>query len=108
MLTPRTPTWTIGETVNDTLAVVQLIANRYAQSSHQKTVIAIELLNEPLVTKLSGGIDAVVQYYKDAYGDVRTISDMPVILHDAFQNGTFWNGVLTPSSSNNGAAIRCS
>ena len=58
-------------------------------------VVAIELVNEPFPNKLAGGTDAVVQYSKDAYGEVRKVSDTPVVVHDAFQNGTFWDGVLT-------------
>lgn len=101
ILTPDTPKWTTGSTVTDTLVVLQLIANKYAQVSYQDVVVAIELLNEPLPSKLVGGTDAVVQYYNDAYGDVRKISNTPVILHDAFQPGSFWDGVLTwPGSAN--------
>lgn len=102
ILTPGTPKWTTGDTVQHTLAVLQLIANKYAQPQYQQTVVAIELLNEPLASKLSGGTNAVVQYYNDAYGDVRVVSDTPVVLHDAFQNGTFWNNVLTSPGSTNG------
>ena len=108
ILTPDTPKWTTGDTVKQTLAVIQLIANKYAQPSYQDVVVAIELLNEPLASKLAGGTDAVVQYYNDAYGDVRQVSDSPVILHDAFQNGTFWNGVLTSPGSKNGKDILAS
>ena len=88
--------------------MIQLIANKYAQPSYQDVVVALELLNEPLASKLSGGTNAVIQYYNDAYGDVRVISDTPVILHDAFQNGTFWNGVLTSPGSKNGESILAS
>ena len=64
-------------------------------------MVAIELLNEPLAQDITGGVDTVVDFYNNAYGDVRTVSDTPVILHDAFQtSGTFWNGVLSQSGSN--------
>ena len=82
--------------------MIQLIANKYAQPKYQDVVVGIELLNEPLAESLPGGTDAVVQYYNDAYGDVRKISDTPCILHDAFQNGSFWNNVLTAPGSKNG------
>ncbi|KAI4258103.1 MAG: hypothetical protein LQ352_001346 [Teloschistes flavicans] len=93
---PQTPGWTQGDSVNQTLAVIQLIANKYAQQSYQDVVVAIELLNEPLASALTGGTNAVIQYYNDGYGDVRKISNTPVMLHDAFQNGSFWDGVLAP------------
>ena len=82
--------------------MIQLIANKYAQPKYQDVVVGIELLNEPLAESLPGGPNAVVQYYNDAYGDVRQISDTPCILHDAFQNGSFWNNVLTAPGSKNG------
>ncbi|KAL9132028.1 MAG: hypothetical protein Q9217_000156 [Psora testacea] len=84
-----------GNSVADTRVVIQQIAAQYAQPSYQDVVVGIELLNEPLASKLAGGTDAVVQYYKGGYGDVRNISDTPVVVHDAFQQGTFWDGVLT-------------
>ncbi|KAL8672518.1 MAG: hypothetical protein Q9168_003021 [Polycauliona sp. 1 TL-2023] len=93
---PDTPAWTEGDSVNATLGVIQLIANKYAQPSYQDVVVAIELLNEPLASSLTGGTNAVIQYYNDGYGDVRKISNTPVMIHDAFENGTFWDGVLAP------------
>lgn len=101
-LRPEPPRWTSGNTVDQTLSVIQLIANEYAQKQYQDVVVGIQLLNEPLAELLPGGPDAVVQYYKDGYGNVRKISDTPVILHDAFQNGTFWNDVLTEPDASNG------
>ena len=85
-----------GSTVDDTLAVVQLIANKYAQKQYQDVVVGIELLNEPMAANVSGGPDTVVQFVNDGFGDVRSISDTPVVIHDGFQPGTFWNGVLVP------------
>ncbi|KAI4171354.1 MAG: hypothetical protein LQ343_004310 [Gyalolechia ehrenbergii] len=93
---PETPGWTRGDSINQTLAVIQLIANKYAQKSYQDVVVAIELLNEPLASALTGGTNAVTQFYNDGYGNVRKISNTPVMIHDAFQNVSFWNGVLAP------------
>lgn len=89
-----TVAWTTGTTVADTRSVIQLIANKYAKQEYQDVVVGLELLNEPLPSKLAGGTDAVLQYYKDGYGDVRVISDTPVIIQDAFQNGSFFDGTL--------------
>ncbi|KAL8938223.1 MAG: hypothetical protein Q9216_004007 [Gyalolechia sp. 2 TL-2023] len=93
---PETPGWTRGDSVNQTLAVIQLIANKYAQESYQDVVVAIELLNEPLASALTGGTNAVTQFYNDGYGNVRKISNTPVMVSDAFLNVSFWNGVLAP------------
>ena len=87
--------WGSGDTVADTRSVIQQIANKYAKTEYQDVVVAIEVLNEPQSTKVAGGPDTVVQYYKDTYGDIRTVSDTPVMLHDGFQNITFWNDILT-------------
>lgn len=90
-----------GSTVADTLSVFQQIANKYAQDSYQDVVVAIEVLNEPLATSVTGGLDTVEQYYKDAYGDIRTISDTEVMVHDAFQTGNSLNGLLAPGDVSN-------
>lgn len=97
----KTPSWTQGDTTKQTLSVIEQIANKYAKGSYQDVVVAIELLNEPLPDKLSG-TDAIIQFSKDGYGKVRDVSDMPVVVHDAFQEGTFWNSVLGSSQSKNG------
>jgi len=89
--------WSTGNTIPDTRAVLQKIANK---QEYQDVVVAIELLNEPLSPKIPQGVDSVVQYYKDTYGDVRAVSDTPVVLHDAFQTGTFWDGILTTPGAN--------
>ncbi|MCJ1459995.1 exo-1,3-beta-glucanase [Mycoblastus sanguinarius] len=93
--------WGTGSTVSDTRNIIQQIANKYAQPDYQDCVVAIEVMNEPLATEITGGPDTVVQYYKDAYGDVRVVSDTPVMIHDAFENGTFWDGTLTSPGSQN-------
>lgn len=96
--------WTTGDTIKQTLRVVQEIADKYAQTKYQDVVVAIELLNEPLPDRLSG-TDAVVQFSKDGYGEVRQVSDTPVIVHDAFQNGSFWNDVLVSGDASNGKMV---
>ncbi|KAG8533825.1 uncharacterized protein KY384_001566 [Bacidia gigantensis] len=88
--------WGDGSNIAYTRAVLQLIANKYAKQEYQDVVVGIELLNEPLPTKIEGGTDPVVQYYKDTYGVVRSVSDTPAVLHDAFQPGSFWHDILTP------------
>lgn len=92
--------WGGGNTVSDTRSVIQQIANKYAKAEYQDVVVAIQVLNEPQSEKVQGGPDTVVQFYKDAFGDIKSVSDTPVILHDGFQEGTFWNGILTDSSTN--------
>jgi len=95
--------WSTPDTTSATRSVIQQIANRYAKN--QATVIGIELLNEPLLSKLPGGSDALYQYYKDGFGDVRVVSDTPVVIHDAFQSASALNGVLPASSGDQNVIV---
>lgn len=92
------PTWGSGDTVKQTLQVLQTISNKYAQQQYQDVVIGIQLLNEPLIGRLDEG--TVRQFYRDGYGQTRTVSDTPVILHDGFKPPNTWNAFLTPSDNN--------
>ena len=94
--------WTKGDTVKQTLKVIQKIANKYAKKEYQDVVVAFEPLNEPLPDRLSG-IDDIVQFSKDAYGNVRSVSDTPVIISDAFKDTSFWDNVLPPGEASNGS-----
>ena len=91
----QSPQWTQGDTVAQTLQVLETISNKYAQPNYQDVVLAIELLNEPLLSDLN--FDTVRQFYRDGYGQVRAASDTPVVLHDGFKAPSSWNGFLTPS-----------
>ncbi|KAI9879169.1 MAG: exo-1,3-beta-glucanase [Pleopsidium flavum] len=94
----KQPGWEQGDTVKQTLTVLQQIADKYAKADYQDVVVAIELLNEPLASELPS-IDILKQFYRDGFGEVRSVSDTPVILHDAFQPSSSWNGFLTPSDN---------
>ena len=87
---------TEDDSLENTKAVIQIIANKYARKSYQDVVVGIQLLNEPLASEIEGGADAVVNYYSDAYDNVRIISDTPVVVHDAFQRSSFWDKKLNP------------
>ena len=97
----KTPGWESGDSVKQIREVIQFLANKYAQPSYQDVVAAIELLNEPLASALES-TDTLVQFYKDGYGDVRSVSDTPVVLHDAFEQGGYWNDILAPPGARNG------
>ena len=87
--------WGTGSTVSDTLTVLQMIINKYAQQQYQDVVVGIELLNEPLTNKINGGFDTVSSFYSQGYADVRKVSNTPVIIQDGFNNASMWNGVLS-------------
>jgi glucan 1,3-beta-glucosidase len=73
------PGWQNGDTVAQTLAVLETITQKYAQPSYQDVVVAIELINEPLISELNS-YDEVKQFYRDGYNQVRAVSDTPVVL----------------------------
>lgn len=88
--------WGSGNTVAQTLEAVRVLAERYA--SNTGVVTAIELMNEPLP---AGGVnlDTLRQFYNDGFGNVRAVNgDTAVVLSDAFQGPTAWNG-FTPGNN---------
>lgn len=61
-------------------------------------VTSIELLNEPLP---NGGsfLDDVHSFYDSGYNKIRSInSDTVVVLHDAFQGFSSWQGYKSPNT----------
>lgn len=93
------PGWQRGSTVAQTLQVLKTISQKYAQGSYQDVIIGIELINEPaLYTGLS--LDVTKQFFRDGYGQVREVSDTPVVISDGFKPPNTWNGFLTPSDAN--------
>ncbi len=77
------------------------MANQYAQPQYQDVVVGIELLNEPLTSKIAGGFDTVQSYYNQGYADVRKISNTPVVMQDGFNNASMWDGTLTAPQAQN-------
>jgi glucan 1,3-beta-glucosidase len=78
---------------------MSMIADKYAAPSYQDVVVAIELLNEPLMSELAGGQDATRGYYQNGFNIVRSVSSTSVVIHDGFQNAAQWNGFLTGSGA---------
>jgi len=93
-----TPGWQQGDSVAQTLTVLETISAKYAQPLYQDVVVGIELLNEPLSSALN--FDVLKQFYRDGYGRVRAVSDTPVVLHDGFDSPSSWNGFLSVSDNN--------
>lgn len=94
------PTWQTGNTVKQTLQVLKTISDKYAQPSLQDVIVGIQILNEPAQyweDKIK--LDVTKQFYRDGYGQVRDISDTPVIIGDGFMPPSSWNGFLTPSDN---------
>ncbi|KAF2258038.1 glucan 1,3-beta-glucosidase precursor [Lojkania enalia] len=92
------PYWGQGYSIAQTHAVLKIIESKYAAKSYQDVVIAIELVNEPFLSKLDPNM--LKQFYRDSYYNLRKISDTPVMLHDGFWDPAWLNGFLTPSDNN--------
>ncbi|KAJ4295283.1 glucan exo-1,3-beta-glucosidase [Kalmusia sp. IMI 367209] len=92
------PQWGQGESIPQTHKVLKILGEKYATGSIQEVVIAIELLNEPLLSKLDENM--VKQFYRDGYYNLRTISDTPMMMHDGFERPSWLNEFLTPADNN--------
>lgn len=94
------PSWQTGNTVQQTLQVLKTISQKYAKTEYQDVVIGIQLLNEPALYSDAINFEVTKQFYRDGYGQVRDVSDTPVILHDGFRAPNTWNAFLTPQDNN--------
>ena len=94
------PGWETGDTIKTTLSVVRILADQYATPKYQDVVIAIELLNEPLASRLPS-TDPLVQFYRDGYEEIRSKNKVAVAIHDAFEQAGFFNNVLAPGKAEN-------
>lgn len=92
------PKWQTGDNVATTLAVLETITNKYGKPEYHDVVVGIELLNEPFTPKLDQ--NKVKQFHQDGYTKLRSITDTPIILHDAFLAPKAWNGIPTGVESN--------
>lgn len=93
-----TPGWGDADSLGYTHAALRKIEEKYAVPSMQDVVVAIQILNEPYMIKLDK--DMVKSFYRDAYENLRRISDTPVMLHDGFFQPSWMNGFLTLQDNN--------
>lgn len=92
------PAWGDADSLSYTHQALRKIEEKYAQPSMQDVVVAIQVLNEPYLQKLD--LNMVRQFYRDAFYNLREISDTPVMLHDGFYEPAWMNGFLTPQDNN--------
>ena len=90
----NSPGWTGGDTISATERVMDMIAGRYATPAYYDVVVAIELLNEPLMSALPGGVAGTRAYYQNGFSLVRNHGGTSVVIHDGFENANQWNGFL--------------
>jgi len=91
------PGWQGGDSVNQTLQVLQTISKKYAGQDYADVVMGIELLNEPLGPQLN--VPQIKDFYRAGYQGVRDVGATTVVLHDAFIGTAAWDGFLMPSDS---------
>ncbi|KAJ7070741.1 glycoside hydrolase family 5 protein [Mycena amicta] len=94
------PTWHSNNTnVQRTDAIIKTIANMVKDNSANVPIIAP--LNEPAGFDGSDVLAVTRQYWFDSFGNIRfpygssQQSNTVVLIHDAFQPLSYWNGVLT-------------
>ncbi|KAH7384505.1 glucan 1,3-beta-glucosidase precursor [Pyrenochaeta sp. MPI-SDFR-AT-0127] len=92
------PGWGDADSLSYTHAVLKQIEEKYAKPELQDVVVAIQFLNEPFLSKLDPAM--VKQFYRDAFYNLREISDTPAMLHDGFWDPVWLNGFLTPQDNN--------
>jgi glucan 1,3-beta-glucosidase len=89
----------VGDSVSQTLSVQQNITIKYAKPDYQDfVVVGIELLNESSSSELK--YNQLKQLYRDRYDQICTVSDSPVMIHDAINPRSSWNGFLSASENN--------
>lgn len=92
------PGWGTFDSIPQTHKVLKMMELKYAIPAMQDVVIAIEVLNEPFLSKLDPNM--VKQFYRDSYYNLRLISDTPMMMHDGFWDPAWLNGFLSPSDNN--------
>ena len=90
-----TPEWTTSNSVQATVQVMQKIVTRYASGKYSNVLSGIEVINEPLMSALSGGRGATQAYYQSAFNIIKAAGNTPVVIHDGFALPSSWNGFLS-------------
>ncbi|KNG49831.1 glucan 1,3-beta-glucosidase precursor [Stemphylium lycopersici] len=92
------PMWGDSDSLSCTHAALKQIEQKYATPDMQDVIVAIQFLNEPFLLKLDP--EMVKQFYRDAFYNLREISDMPAMLHDGFENPWWLNNFLDARDNN--------
>lgn len=103
----NTPKWQKDpKNVALTLLVLRQIYSKYGSkefySKYGDTILAIEVLNEPMGPKLD--ISSLENFYETTYIDSRVYSDTnnTVVFHDAFEPLGYWNNFLNDTNTREG------
>ncbi|KAK2461435.1 hypothetical protein APHAL10511_005898 [Amanita phalloides] len=95
------PAWQDSNTnMQRTNNIIKKLASMYQDSS--SVVVGIAPLNEPAGFDGNPILSVLKQYWLDSYGNIRYPKNTPqqsntvVVLHDAFQPPSYWNGFMAP------------
>ncbi|KAF2626268.1 glycoside hydrolase family 5 protein [Macroventuria anomochaeta] len=97
------PGWGDADSLAYTHQTLKIINEKYAKPDMQDVVVAIQPVNEPFLAMVPQ--DTVSQFYRDAYYNLREISDTPITLHDGFFDPSWMNGFLTPQDNAQGVIV---
>lgn len=105
------PTWQSNQTnIDRTNDIIKTIISMV--DSEYQTVPIIAPLNEPAGYDGSTMLSVVKQYWLDSYGNIRypeagssTQSNTVELIHDAFQDLSYWNGFMTYANGYEGVAM---
>ena len=89
------------------LAILKTVATKYGTAAYAKTVIAIELVNEPISTSPNSPT-LVADFAKSAYTTVRNAAankDLMIVMHDAFEGPAAWTSWANSEGSRGKAGI---
>ena len=92
------PGWGDADSLAYTHQTLRILHEKYARPELQDVIIAIQPVNEPFLTRIPQ--DTVRQFYRDAYYNLRQVSNTPIMLHDGFFDPSWMNGFLTPQDNN--------
>ena len=87
--------WQTDDNLNNSIMVLETIAQKYGASSYADVVYAIELVNEPISWD-QNNFGTTQSWAVDAYNAVKakaTNSDLKVIMHDAFMGPADWESI---------------
>lgn len=86
--------------INRSKAVVKTLAQEFSQSKYGSVVTAIAPVNEPAGYQSSKILSTAKQYYYDSYSLIHTPGPLVEVIHDAFQDLSYWNGFMTSGFEN--------
>jgi len=87
--------WQAENNLQDSIAVLETMAEKYGSQSYADVVFALELVNEPISWD-QNNFTKTQEWAKDAYNAVKskaTNKDLRVIMHDGFMGPSEWQEI---------------